>query len=282
MAYPAGMRSGIHIPAFSRASWRARALAAALALALAAVAAQPARAQAEVPVIAAASDLQFALEEVRQAFVIETGRTVRLAFGASGNLARQIRQGAPFEVFLSADETYVRALAGAGITRDDGAIYALGRLAILVARGSPLSADGSLADLRAALADGRVGKFAIANPAHAPYGRRAEEVLRHQGLWQAISPKLVLGENVSQAAQFAASGNAQGGLVAHSLALAPRLADHTAFALVPDQWHSPLRQRMVLLKGAGPVAEQFYDFLRQPAARAILERNGFAVPGVGG
>ncbi|MDF2782474.1 MAG: molybdenum transporter substrate-binding protein, partial [Geminicoccaceae bacterium] len=118
----------------------------------------------EPPTVAAASDLQFALTEVANAFTAETGLDVRLAFGSSGNFARQIRQGAPFEIYLSADEDYVLSLARDGFTRDEGALYAVGRIVILVPLGSPLEADGSLEDLRAALEDGRVQKFAIANP----------------------------------------------------------------------------------------------------------------------
>ena len=125
----------------------------------------------EPPTIAAASDLQFALTEVAKAFTAETGLEVKLAFGSSGNFARQIRQGAPFEMYLSADENYVLELAKDGFTRDDGALYAVGRIVIIVPHGSPLEADGTLEDLRAALEDGRVQKFAIANPEHAPYGR---------------------------------------------------------------------------------------------------------------
>jgi molybdate transport system substrate-binding protein len=254
-----------------------------LLFAIVATAAWPANAQSESPpVIAAAASLQVAMDEIVATFAAETGQEVRLVTGSSGNFSRQIRQGAPFALFLSADEELVLDLAGDGFTRDDGDLYAVGRVAIIVPHGSPLEPDGTLADLKAALADGRLVRFAIANPEHAPYGRSAEEVLRHQGLWDAVQPKLVLGENVSQAAQFAASGNAQGGIVAYSLALTPQLAARSRFALIPEDWHSPLRQRMVLLKQAGPVAERFYDYLRTPAARAILKRNGFVLPGEGG
>jgi molybdate transport system substrate-binding protein len=234
---------------------------------------------AEAPVIAGAADLQFALEEIAAAFRADTGLTVRLTMGSSGNFARQIRQSAPFEMYLSADEAYVLDLARDGFTRDDGALYALGRIVIITPHGSPLAADGSLDDLEAALADGRVTRFAIANPEHAPYGRRAEEVLRHQGLWDAIRPRLVLGENVSQAAQFATSADAQGGIIAYSLALSPRVAALGPFELIPEAWHSPLRQRMVLLKNAGPVAERFYAYVQQPAARTIFWKYGFVLPG---
>jgi molybdate transport system substrate-binding protein len=234
------------------------------------------------PLIAAASDLQFALEEVAGAFQADTGLSVSLAMGSSGNFARQIRQGAPFQIFLSADEDYVLDLARDGFTRDEGVLYAIGRIVLLVPRGSPLAADASLADLAAALADGRLTRFAIANPEHAPYGRRAQEALRHAGLWEAIRPRLVYGENVSQAAQFATSGNAQGGIVAYSLALAPRVAALGAHVVIDEAWHSPLRQRMALLRDAGPVAERFFGYLQEPPARAILRRYGFLLPGEAG
>jgi molybdate transport system substrate-binding protein len=252
----------------------------AVALASLTFAMAPAKARStEPPVIAAASDLRFALAEIAEAFRADTGQAVQLSFGSSGNFARQIRQGAPFEMYLSADESYVLELARDGFTRDRGTLYAVGRIVIIAPVGSALRADGSLEDLRAALTDGRVTKFAIANPEHAPYGKRAQEALRHRGLWDAIRPKLVFGENVSQAAQFATSSNAQGGLIAYSLALSPKVSALGAFALVPDDWHSPLRQRMVLLKGSGPVAERFYTYAQRSAARAIFRRYGLGLAG---
>jgi len=251
---------------------RGCALAASLALGFAA----PARADA--PVIACAADLKFALEEIAAAFREDTGCEVNLVLGSSGNLYRQIVQGAPFRMFLSADERFVSDLADAGKTVDRGDLYAVGRIAILVPHGSPLKADGRLSDLAAALADGRLRKFAIANPEHAPYGKRAEEALRHAGLWEKIKGKLVLGENVSQAAQFAVSGGTQGGMIAYSLALAPPVARLGRYALIPDSWHAPLRQRMVLLKGADETTRAFYRYMQQPAARAVMKRYGFVLP----
>jgi molybdate transport system substrate-binding protein len=238
----------------------------------------PARTQ-NVPVVAAASDLQFALAEVAAAFTKETEREVTLTFGSSGNFFRQIQQNGPFQLFLSADEQFVFDLAAKGFTVDDGTLYAVGRVVIIAPHSSPLKADGMLADLKAALADGRVKKFAIANPAHAPYGRRAEEALRHFGLWDEIKDRLVLGENVSQAAQFATSSDTQGGIIAHSLALSLDVSKLGTYALIPDEWHEPLRQRMVLIKGAGETAQQFHAFMQGPSARAIMRRYGFGFPG---
>ncbi len=253
--------------------------AASLAFGLAS-AARPRPAQAQEPtVIAAASDLRFAVQEIAAEFRVETGQEVRLAFGSTGNFARQIREGAPFEMFMAADENFIFDLARDGFTSDEGVLYAEGRVAIAIPRsGSTLAADGTLTDLRSALDEGRVTRFAIANPDHAPYGMRAEETLRKAGLWAAIAPSLVLGENVSQAAQFALSGSADGGIIAWSLALSPQLQTQGVFALIPAGWHEPLLQRMAVMRNAGPVAQDFYSYIQQPAARAIMARYGFTVP----
>lgn len=234
---------------------------------------------AAVPVVAAAADLQFALEEIAEAFKEDTGQSVKLAFGSSGTFATQIRHGAPFELYLSADEDYVRTLHADGFTRDAGTLYAIGRIVLVAPPGSRLPVDGELKGLATQLEAGAVNRFAIANPEHAPYGRRAEEALRHAGLWEALRPKLVFGENVAQAAQFATSGSADGGIIALSLARAPQLEARSRYAVIPAAWHAPLRQRMVLLKNAGGIAEAFYRYLQQPSTRAIMHRYGFVLPG---
>jgi molybdate transport system substrate-binding protein len=228
--------------------------------------------------VAAASDLKFALSEVAARFQQETGKEVRISFGSSGNFARQIPQGAPFDLFLSADEGYIFRLATQGFLRDEGSLYAIGRIVLMVPHGVSIVADGELKGLATALREGKVMRFAIANPEHAPYGKRAEEALKSAGLWEAIKDKLVLGENVSQAAQFATSGSAQGGIFAYSLVLSPEVAKLGSYALIPDRMHQPLNQRMALTKRAGTAAEAFYAYLRAPAARAIFEKFGFTLP----
>lgn len=235
-------------------------------------------AQEKPPVVAAASDLKFALEEVAKAFTKDTGARVELVFGSSGTLTRQLIDGAPFELFMSADEAFVFKLADASLTRDRGVLYAIGRLVLFAPHGSPLKVDAELNGLRALVKSGGLTRFAIANPEHAPYGRAAEAVLRAKGLWDTVKPALVLGENVSQAAQFAATGNAAGGMFAESLALAPAFSGAGTFVVLPDRDHPPLRQRMVLMKRAGATAAKFYDYIQQPAARRILERYGFTIP----
>ena len=239
------------------------------------IGAASASADQAAPAVAAAADLKFALPEIARAFEREGGRKLRLSFGSSGMLAQQISQGAPFELFFSADEHYVTMLQKSGRGEDGGRPYALGRIALFLPNGSPLRADRDLRDLAAAVRDGRLKRLAIANPEHAPYGRAAREALQHLGIWEALGDKLVLGENAAQAAQFAASGSAQAGIIPLSLTRAPDLQARGAFVTLPESWHAPLRQRMVLVKGAGDTARQFYAFMQTPAALAILERHGF-------
>ncbi len=230
------------------------------------------------PSIAAASDLQFPLEEIATQFERDTGEEVRLTFGSSGNFARQIEQGAPFEILLSADEALIYQLADKKLTRDRGTLYAIGRIVLFVPDGSPVRPSGDLEGLRAALAGKQIQHFAIANPEHAPYGRAAEQALRHAKLWEPIQPYLVLGENVSQAAQFAVTGNSQGGIIAYSLALAPSITGLGKYSLIPEGWHRPLRQRMALLPKATSTAERFYAYMQARTARDIMQRYGFVLP----
>ncbi len=246
-----------------------------------ALAAWPALAAARVVRIlrvAAASDLQPALDEIAANYRAADRPRVEITYGSSGTLARQIAQGAPFGVFFSADEALVLDLARQGHTVDEGFVYAIGGLVLAVPPASPLKPDGTLADLRAALADGRVKRFAIANPEHAPYGKAAEAALRHAGLWDAIKPKLVLGEHVAQAAQFALSGSAEGGIVALSLSLAPAIAARGRFAPIDPAWHPPLRQRVALTKMRMNEGADFLRHVLSPASAAVLERYGFVRP----
>jgi len=226
--------------------------------------------------IAAASDLRFALDELLQPFrAAWPGLSVQVIYGASGRLAAQIRQGAPFDVFLSADLSFAQGLFDAGLTTGPPRRYALGALV-------SWSTDAALGHL--ALAElvraPQVQRLAIANPQHAPYGQRAVQALRSQGLLQAAQPKLVLGDNVAQATQFVESGAAQAGLVAHALVLAPQLQGRGAFTVLPAAWHAPLEQAGVITRRAAehPAASAFMAHLETPASRALLRRYGFALP----
>ena len=232
------------------------------------------------PPVAAAADLQFLLPELANQFERDSGAQVRLSFGSSGNFTQQIENGAPFQLFLSADEAFVRRLARKGLTLDDGVPYAIGGIALFAPSGSLLDPSQGLAGLRDALARGSIRRFAIANPEHAPYGRAARAALRHAGVWDAVQSRLVMGENAAQAMQFAASGASQGGIVAKALVLAPETARLGRHWTIPEAWHAaePLRQRMVLLRNAGPTARSFLDYLQRPAAREVFARHGFAAP----
>ena len=233
---------------------------------------------AEPPRIAAAADLRYALDEVVLVYQRNRGVTAKVTYGSSGNFFAQLRQGAPFDIFMSADETLVQALTSLNLTRDAGDLYAIGRIVLFVPRGVPIVADKNFTDLPQALEDGRLGKFAIANPSHAPYGRAAREALHAAGLWERLTGHLVLGENVAQAAQFARSGAAQAGIIALSLAVAPPFANTGDYALIDTSQHRPLRQRMVLMRGAGEQATELYAYLKSPLARAVLRRYGFTLP----
>ncbi len=234
---------------------------------------------ADAPAIAAASDLKFALDEVAASFAKESGKTVKISYGSSGNFVTQIKNGAPFQMFLSADENYIFSLANDGLTRDRGMLYAIGRIVLFAGTYSQVAVDEEFKGLSGYIKNGKLQRFAIANPEHAPYGRRAEEALKKAGLWEAVKSKVVLGENISQAAQFVSSGSADAGIIALSLVKAPQVARLGRYAVIPQTWHAPLNQRMVLLKNSGDTAQAFYFYLQQPNARAVLDRYGFTLPG---
>jgi molybdate transport system substrate-binding protein len=228
--------------------------------------------QAPVRVLAA-SDLKFALARVVKPFELETGIKVELNFGSSGNFARQIVQGLPADIFMSADEDWAARVEGTGLAKGPGVIYAQGRLALLVPKNSAIALDTELKGLQVAWAS--VRKFAIANPEHAPYGRAAQQALTSLKLWTTVQPKLVLGENIAQASLFVTSGAAQAGISALALATAPELTAISQHIALPEHLHAPLRQRMLLLKSASPAAAQLYNYLQSPATKAQLKLAGF-------
>lgn len=226
--------------------------------------------------VAAASNLKFVLADLEAQYRQQTGQSTEFSFGASVQLARQIQQGLPVQLFISADEEQVAWLAQAGLTRDAGQRYALGRLALISLRGSGVSVAGGLP---AALRSLRpTDKLAIANPQLAPYGRAAQDILQKSGAWPTLQKQLVLGDNIGQATQFVLTGAAPLGITAYSLTLAPEAADRLQVWPVPASLHAPLPQALVLLKNAGREAEAFRDFLLGPAARPVWLRHGYALP----
>ncbi len=223
--------------------------------------------------IAAASDLQFALAEAARQFHQQYPKSeLVIDYGSSGNFYAQIRNGAPFDLFLSADIQYPRALAHDGLARADSIfVYAEGRLAVWVPASSPL-------DPATALGNPAVHRIAIANPQHAPYGRAAEAVLRHMGLYDAVQKKLVLDENISQTLQFVQSGAADVGIVALSLAVAPTVRGQGRYWEVPQEAYPKMEQAGVIVKESA-AAREFRGWLIAPAGRRLLQQYGFFLPG---
>ena len=226
--------------------------------------------------IAAASNLKFVLADLAAQYKQQTGVQVEVNLGASGNLARQILQGLPVEQFISADEAWVAELAKAGRTVDAGQRYATGRLALILPKNSALPLSQGLAAVVRAMKPG--DKFAIANPALAPYGVASEEILQRAGVGPLPAANKVLGDNIGQATQFVATGAAQAGITALALAQAPEIAMHVQAVALPTDLHAPLHQRMTLLKGAGSAAKDWHQFLLSPTAQAVFARHGYALP----
>src|ERR1039457_263141 len=229
-------------------------------------------------VVAAAGDMSAVLPRLAESYTKKTGQAVKLSFGSSGNLTNQTRNGAPFDVFFSADEEYPQQLIAEGLASKDTLYrYAIGRLVLWVPGDSPL--DLSKLGMKALL-DPSVKKISVANPATAPYGRAAEAALRYFRIYDQVSSRLVVGENVSQAAQFVESGNAQAGLIALSHALAPAMKDKGRYWKVPLDAYPTLNQAAVVLSRSKQqdAARKFLEYLRNPEVTSLLTGYGFSLP----
>jgi molybdate transport system substrate-binding protein len=227
--------------------------------------------------VAAASDLQPAMTEIAARFERQTGSKMKLSFGSSGNLFAQVQNGAPYDLFFSADVVYPKKLeATAEIESGSLYQYATGRIVLWVPSDSPIDVSKGLN----IVADPAVKRLAIANPAHAPYGRAAQAALRKADLWEKVAPKLVMGENIAQTAEFVQSGNADVGIVALSLALSPSMRNEGRYFEIAQQLYPPLRQAVVILKRAQHKegAEKFLEFMKTPATKSVLQQYGFAPP----
>lgn len=237
----------------------------------------PMCAQAEQLLVAAAADLAFALPEINQQFVAtHPGADIKVSLGSSGNFSTQIQNGAPFQVYMSADEKYPRDLIAKGFAQADSyTVYGTGRIALWT-----LKPDLDITSGLKALTQAAVTRVAIANPEHAPYGRAAQAALTQSGVWSAAQPKLVLGENIAQTAQFVQSGNVDAGIVAVSLLSSPKLQGVGRWVAVPDNLYPPLVQAAVVTKAgsSSALAREYVANLASPQARAILQRFGFTRP----
>jgi molybdate transport system substrate-binding protein len=234
-------------------------------------------AQAQDLTVAAASDLQSVFPTLAERFERETGHAVKATFGSSGNFFAQIQNGAPFDLFFSADIEYPRQLETGG-QAEAGTLheYAQGQLVLWTRKSTGIDVSRGLR----VLTDARVTHIAIANPEHAPYGRAAVAALQHEQLYDGVRAKLVLGENISQAAQFAQSGNAEVGIVALSLALAPALLESGVYVLVPSSFYPPIEQAVVVLSTSHnkDLARQFIAFLGRPEIARLMQDSGFLPP----
>jgi len=227
--------------------------------------------------VAAAADLQSAMPEIVRAFEAQTGTTVDVAYGSSGNFYAQIQNGAPLDVFFSADSEYPKKLEESGFVEPHSAqIYGIGRLVLWIRASAKCNLER---DRWQCLQDLAVKKIAIANPAHAPYGRAAVAALQKAGIYDAVKAKLVLGENISQAAQFVQSGNAEAGIIANSLTLSPAMRGGKKW-VVPVELYPRIEQTVVVLKSAKEklAAQELVKFVTQGPGREILARYGFAPP----
>ncbi len=223
--------------------------------------------------IAAAADLKFAMDDIVTAFKqAHPTDTVQVVYGSSGQFYTQIRQGAPFDLYFSADLAYPQALARAGLAASVPRRYAIGRIVLWSA-----TVDASKLSLQD-LIKPAFDRIAIANPEHAPYGKRAVQALHASGVWNQVEAKLVYGENIAQTAQFVQTGNARIGIIALSLAMSPAFAARGGYALIPARLHEPLEQAFVITRRAAdnPLAHAFARFMDSAQAQAVLQRHGFA------
>ena len=238
---------------------------------------RPAIALADDIAVAAASDLQFAIKELIVEYEKQTGHHVKLSLGSSGNFYAQLQQGAPFDLYFSADIGYPKKLEEAGLTVPGSLYrYAVGRVVLWAPKQSPVEVSKGLTVLR----DAAVRKIAIANPKHAPYGRAAVAAMEQSQVYAEVKDRLVLGENISQAAQFIESGACDVGIIALSLAMAPVMKSAGSYWLIPAEAHPPLEQGAVIMKQSKQqdAARHFLQFMQSPQGQEVMTRYGFTLP----
>ena len=238
---------------------------------------RPAIASADDIAVAAASDLHFAIKELIVEYEKQTGHHVKLSLGSSGNFYAQLQQGAPFDLYFSADIGYPKKLEEAGLTVPGSLYrYAVGRVVLWAPKQSPVEVSKGLTVLR----DAAVRKIAIANPKHAPYGRAAVAAMERSQVYAEVKDRLVLGENISQAAQFIESGACDVGIIALSLAMAPIMKSAGSYWLIPAEAHPPLEQGAVIMKQSKQqdAARHFLQFMQSPQGQEVMTRYGFTLP----
>lgn len=231
---------------------------------------------AQVATIAVAANMKDAFAEIAAEFKSTGKPEMRVVYGSSGNFAAQIMNGAPFSLFIAADEQFPLELFKNGKTVDDGSIYAIGKLVIITKTSSGIYLSDSKSDIAKAIS--KANKVAIAKPEIAPYGRAAVQYLKAEGLWDLAKDKLVYADNIGSATTYVASGAADLGFTAFSLAKSPELLRQTSYVAVDTKMYEPIKQRMVLIKGAPQEAQDLYRFMQGPKAKAILQKYGYSTP----
>lgn len=231
---------------------------------------------ADKAIIAVSANMARTISHIQTLFTEKTGYKIDISLGASGSLTHQIAHGAPFSVFLSADPDYIRRLIEQKITDQPSVHYATGRICLYIPENSRLKQYNSIESLINQLSHGHFSRFAIANPAHAPYGRAAKMALQTAGLWALDSGKFVIGENVAQTYQFCKNNSVDLGIVAWSHHLTNK--NKSECFLIPEHWHKTIEQHMVLLDNHNKVARQFLDFMQSSQVREILKQHGYGLP----
>jgi len=231
---------------------------------------------AQQPTVAVAANMKDAFSQINAAFKAAGNPDIRVVFGSSGNLTAQIMNGAPFNLIISADERFPIELYKQGKAIDEGVVYAIGRLAFI----SKNSVGMNLIDEKDGLvrAIKKANKIAIAKPELAPYGKAAIEYLKAEGLWDIAKDKLIYGDNIGIATMYVVTGAADLGFTAFSLARSADIAKETSFILVNSKLYEPIKQRMVLIKGAPREAAALYQFMQSSQAKLILQKYGYSTP----
>lgn len=231
---------------------------------------------AQTPTIAVAANMKDAFAEIVGAFKSPNKSEMKVVYGSSGNFAAQIMHGAPFGLLIAADEHFPLELYKNGKTVDEGAVYAIGKLVIITKTSSGIQLLESKAALTKAIS--KANKIAIAKPELAPYGRAAVQYLKAEGLWDTAKDKLVYADNIGATTTYVMSGAADIGFTALSLAKSPEIVRHTSFMMTNATLYEPIKQRMVLIKGAPQELVDLYRFMQGPQAKSILQNYGYTTP----
>ena len=226
--------------------------------------------------IAVAANMKDAFAEINTAFRANGKPELRVVFGSSGNFTAQIMNGAPYSLFIAADEHFPLELYKSGKAVDEGAIYAIGKLAIIAKKSMNLSSAAGRADIAAAIT--KANKVAIAKPELAPYGKAAVQYLKSEGLWDLAKDKLIYGDNIGVVTMYVASGAADIGFTALSLAMSPELTKTTSYSTLNHSFYEPIKQRMILMKNAPVKAVDLYRFMQSAQAKSILHKYGYTTP----